>query len=161
VKEWVSCAAFLSGQCLPTFMQEMDSISHILVLVFNVKWGLLVAERKDIKTHILSSWRETVQHYGHHPLTGKCTLSNSLVTICSHTLYLLMYTQIGYLCSLQKFQGLCYLLFFGIFFSLTVAKRCLSFQSAFPSHLVANLVLNSHACSCVLEPGLNPQTGWH
>jgi hypothetical protein len=37
----------------------------------------------------------------------------------------------------------------------------LSFHSAFPSHLVANLVLNSHACSCFLEPSLNPETDLH
>jgi hypothetical protein len=161
MKEWVSYAACLSRQCLPT-LQEMDSISHILVLVFNVKWGLVVAERKDIKTHILSSWREILQHYGHHPLTGKCTLSNSFLTICSHTLYLLVYTQIGYLCSLQKFQGL-----FIPSFSLAsssawqLQRVVFSFHSAFPSHLIANLVLNSHACSCFLEPGLNPETDWH
>jgi hypothetical protein len=37
MKEWVSGAACLSGECLPALIQAMDSISHILVLVFNVK----------------------------------------------------------------------------------------------------------------------------
>jgi len=95
--------------------------------------------KEDIRTHILSSWREVLQHYGHHPLTGKCTLSNYLVTICRHTLYLLVYTQIGYLCSLQKFQGPLLPSFSLASSSAWQLQRVvLSFHSAFPSHLVAN-----------------------